>query len=226
MLDFLNNIMPNIMSMPDTLWQSCLQTFQMLIITGAISLVFGLIIGVMLVVCREGDILEQKIIFNVIDKLINVFRSIPFIILVSLVVPFTRMLMGTSIGVPGAIPPLVIGTIPFFARQIESALSEVDNGLIEASIAMGASPLEIIFRVYLKESIPGIVRGTTITLVSLIGLIAMVGAIGAGGLGDFAIRYGYNRNMMDVTYVSVILILIFVSLIQMIGNIIIKKTTH
>lgn len=226
MLELLNEWMPNVIKYQDRLWLSCEQTFVMLFFSGFISLFFGLIFGVILVVTRPGDILENKIVYNIIDKIINVFRSIPFIILILMVIPLTRLLVGTGIGVVGAIPPLILGTVPFFARQIESALSEVDPGLREASISMGASPMEIIFRVYLKESIPGIVRGTTITFVSLVGLIAMAGAIGGGGLGDFAISYGYQRNMMDIIYVSVFFVLLFVSVIQTVGNIIIRKTTH
>lgn len=226
MLEFLSEYIPNVIQYQERLWLACGQTAQMLILSGFISLLFGLFFGVVLVVTRPGDILENKIIYNIIDKIINIFRSIPFIILILMLIPITRMIVGTSIGVNGAIPPLVLGTVPFFARQIESALSEVDPGLREASIAMGESPLQIIFRVYLKESIPGIVRGTTITFVSLVGLIAMAGAVGAGGLGDFAISYGYQRNMLDIIYVSVFFVLLFVSIIQAVGNYIIRKTTH
>lgn len=226
MLEFLTDIMPNVIQYQDRLWLACQQTFLMLFASGFLSLVFGLIFGVILVVTRPGDILENRFIYNIIDKIVNVFRSIPFIILILMLIPITRLIVGTSIGVIGAIPPLIVGTVPFFARQIESALSEVDPGLKEASIAMGASPMEIIFRVYLKESIPGIVRGTTITFVSLVGLIAMAGAVGAGGLGDFAISYGYQRNMMDIIYVAVFFVLLFVSIIQTIGNYIIRRTTH
>lgn len=226
MLEFLTDLIPNVIQYQERLWLACGQTTQMLIVSGFISLIFGLFFGVILVVTRPGDILENKIIYNIIDKIINVFRSIPFIILILMMIPVTRILVGTSIGVNGAIPPLVLGTVPFFARQIESALAEVDPGLREASIAMGESPMQIIFRVYLKESIPGIVRGTTITFVSLVGLIAMAGAVGAGGLGDFAISYGYQRNMLDIIYVSVFFVLLFVSIIQAVGNYIIRKTTH
>lgn len=120
----------------------------------------------------------------------------------------------------------MIGTVPFFSRQIESTLSEVDQGVIEASQAMGLTPMQIITRVYLKESIPGIARAVTITLISLVGLIAIAGAVGAGGLGDMAIRYGYNRYMYDVTYVVVIIILLLITLIQSVGDYIVKKTTH
>lgn len=138
----------------------------------------------------------------------------------------TRAIVGTTIGLRGAMLPLAVGAIPFVARQIESALSEVDNGLIEASQAMGCSPLEIIFRVYLKESVPGIIRATTITLITLIGYIAMVGVVGGGGLGDFCIRYGYNSFQFDVIYVCVAVLLLITSLIQGIGNFAIRKTTH
>jgi D-methionine transport system permease protein len=128
--------------------------------------------------------------------------------------------------VEGAIVPLVFGTVPFFSRQIESALAELDPGLVEAAQSMGSGPLEIIYRVYLKECIPGIIRGTTITAISLIGLTAMAGAVGAGGLGDFAIRFGYQRNQIDVTYASVIVLVAMVSIIQIIGNFIVKKNSH
>lgn len=226
MLDFIQNIMPNVLEKSGELWESCLQTFYMIAFAGFISLLFGLIFGVILIVTRKGDILENKIIYGIVDKIINLFRSIPFVILIAILVPLTRAIIGTSIGKEGAIIPLIFGTVPFFARQIESALSEIDSGLIEASTAMGSSPMEIIFRVYLKESIPAIVRGTSITFVSLIGLTAMAGAVGAGGIGDFAIRYGYQRNMIDISYASVVVILIFVTILQGFGNIIIKKTTH
>ena len=134
--------------------------------------------------------------------------------------------MGTAIGTKGALVPLVIGTVPFFSRQIESALLELDKGVIEAAQSMGSSPIEIIFRVYLKESIPNIVRAITITFVSLVGLTAMAGSIGGGGLGDFAIRYGYQRYQNDITFVTVVILLIIVNVIQGLGNYIIKKTTH
>ena len=143
-----------------------------------------------------------------------------------MIFPLSRMIVGTSIGVRGAIIPLIIGTVPFFSRQIETAVAEVDRGLIEASQAMGDSPMQTIFRVYLRESIPSIARVTMVTAVNLIGLTAMAGAVGAGGLGDFAIRYGHQRGMTDMIYASVIVILILVSIIQMIGNLIIHKTSH
>lgn len=226
MSEFLNDIIPNVMSKLPDFCQAVSETFIMLGIAGAISLVFGVLFGVILIVTRKKAILENKAIYFILSKIVDLFRAIPFIILVGLVASPTRFLVGTTIGMRGALVPLIIGTIPFFARQVESALSEVDNGLLEASQAMGSSPMEIIFRVYLKESIPGIIRAVTITLISLLGFITMVGAIGGGGIGDFAIRFGYNSQEFDVTIVCVIILLIITSLIQTVGNIFVKKTTH
>lgn len=226
MKEFLHILLPNISAKPNELVEATLQTLNMMVLSGAISLFFGLIFGVMIVVTAPKGILKNAFIYNILDKLINVFRSIPFVILLAALIPFTRMVVGTAIGTEGAILPLVFGTVPFFTRQIESALHEVDNGLIEAAQSMGSSPIEIIFRVYLRESMTGIIRGVQITFISLLGLTAMAGAIGGGGLGDFAIRYGHQRNQTDVTYVTVIIILVMVSLIQGVGNRAIKKNTH
>ena len=203
MADFLNAIIPNVMSKPDELLESFGQTIYMVIVSGAISMVFGLFFGIVLTATAPKGVLKNKVVFNILDKLVNIFRSIPFVIL-----------------------PLIFGTVPFFTRQIESALAEVDYGLIEAAESMGNSPWEIIFLVYLKESVPGIVRAMQITFISLVGLTAMAGAVGGGGLGDFAIRYGHSRGQTDVTYVTVNIILIMVSLIQSTGSYVIKKTTH
>ena len=226
MKEFLHILLPNISAKPNELVEATLQTLNMMVLSGAISLFFGLIFGVMIVVTAPKGILKNAFIYNILDKLINVFRSIPFVILLAALIPFTRMVVGTAIGTKGAILPLVFGTVPFFTRQIESALHEVDNGLIEAAQSMGSSPIEIIFRVYLRESMTGIIRGVQITFISLLGLTAMAGAIGGGGLGDFAIRYGHQRNQTDVTYVTLIIILVMVSLIQGVGNRAIKKNTH
>ena len=226
MKEFLHILLPNISAKPNELVEATLQTLNMMVLSGVISLFFGLIFGVMIVVTAPKGILKNAFVYNILDKLINVFRSIPFVILLAALIPFTRMVVGTAIGTKGAILPLVFGTVPFFTRQIESALHEVDNGLIEAAQSMGSSPIEIIFRVYLRESMTGIIRGVQITFISLLGLTAMAGAIGGGGLGDFAIRYGHQRNQTDVTYVTVIIILVMVSLIQGVGNRAIKKNTH
>lgn len=226
MQELLNKWIPNVMGRLPDFWQAIGDTLLMVVWSGAISFVLGLALGVVVTVTRPGGILENRAVYQILDKLINFIRSIPFIILLTAVMPLSRLIMGTAIYVRGAIVPLVFGTVPFFTRQVESALAQVDKGLVEAALAMGSSPLEIVFRVYLRESVAAIARGTTITLISLIGLTAMAGVVGAGGLGDFAIRYGHDRNMTDVTYVTVLVVFLLVSLIQFIGGRIVKKNTH
>lgn len=223
---FLNDLIPNVMQKLPIFYQAIADTLLMVLWAGAISFVLGLALGVVITVTKPGGILQTPLVYQVLDKLINLFRSIPFIILLTAVMPLSRLIMGTAIYVRGAIVPLVSGTVPFFSRQIESALAEIDHGLVEAALSMGSSPLEIIFRVYLKESVAAIARGTTITLISLLGLTAMAGAVGAGGLGDFAIRYGHDRNQTDTTYVTVLVLVLLVSIIQFIGGRIIRKNTH
>lgn len=224
-MDFIKAILPNVSKRPEVFFQSLLDTFIMVLWSGAISFVLGLFFGVVLVVTKKNAILENKAVFQILDKVTNFFRSIPFIILLTGVMPLTRLLMGTGIGIKGAIVPLVFGCTPFFTRQVESALSEIDGGLIEAALSMGLSPVEIIFRVYLKESVASLARATTITIISLTGLTAMAGAVGAGGLGDFAIRYGHDRNQLDATWITIIVLVILVSLIQGLGGRIVKKHT-
>lgn len=226
MQELLNTLIPNIMDKLPSFYKAIVDTLVMVLWSGAISFVLGLFLGVVITVTKPNGIMENPIIYQILDKLINFFRSIPFIILLTAVMPLSRLIMGTAIYVQGAIVPLVFGTVPFFTRQIESALAETDYGLIEAALSMGSSPSEIIFRVYLREGIAAIARGTTITLISLVGLTAMAGVVGAGGLGDFAVRYGHDRNQADVTWVTVIVLVILVSLIQLIGGQIARKNTH
>lgn len=226
MAELLNSLIPNVMARTDIFVDSIVETLIMVVWAGGISFLIGIVLGVLITVTKQGNIMEQKAVYHVLDKLINLFRSIPFVVLLACLVPLTRLIMGTSIGVRGAIVPLVVGCTPFFTRQVETALAEVNAGLVEAAQSMGLSNLDIIVRVYLKESIAGIARGTTITLISLVGLTAMAGAIGAGGLGNFAIMYGHQRNMPDVTWTTVIVLVLFVSLIQLIGNYIARKNTH
>jgi D-methionine transport system permease protein len=226
MVELLRPYIPNLLDYFSEFLVSINETLIMLGVSGILSFVLGLTLGVILVVSRPNGILPNKSIHIVLDRIINFFRSIPFIILLTALIPLTRLIMGTGLGVKGAIVPLVFGATPFFVRQVDMALSNVDSGLIEAAQAMGSTPLEIIFRVLLRESVPSLARGTTITVISLIGLTAMGGAVGGGGLGAFVIRYGHNRFMSDITYVSVIVILILVSIVQGIGNLVVKKTTH
>lgn len=226
MQELLNKIIPNVMARTDIFWESFRDTFVMVGWAGAISFIIGILLGVVLIITKEGGIHENRIVYQVIDKLINFFRSIPFIILLVGLVPLSRTIMGTGIGVKGAIVPLVFGCAPFFSRQMESAMAGVNPGLIEAAQVMGLNDFEIVWSVYLKESIAGIARGTTITIISLIGLTAMAGAVGAGGLGNFAIMYGHDRNMPDVTYTTVIVLVVIVTVIQILGNYVAKKNTH
>ena len=225
MQEFFNNIMPNVVERFPTFLQAIWDTIIMVIWSGSIAFGLGMLFGVMLTVTKPGGIMENKVVYQILDKVINFFRSIPFVILLTWLIPISRAIMGTAINIEGAIIPLIVGTVPFLSRQIESALAETDKGMIEAATSMGISKMGIIFRVYLREGIAAIARGTTITMISLVGLTAMAGAVGSGGLGDFAIRYG-DRNMMDVTWVTVIAVFILVSIIQVIGNIVVKKNKH
>jgi D-methionine transport system permease protein len=226
MAELLRKLMPNVMDRLPELWESLLQTLLMIVVPGVVSFAIGICFAVVLTVSKKGGLAENIPLWTVLDKVINFFRSVPFIILIALLIPLTRILAGTAIGVRGAIPPLIFGTAPFFSRQLENALAEVEAGSVEAALSMGASNVGIIFRVYLKESVPGIIRGVTITLISLIGLTAMAGAVGGGGLGDFAIRYGYQRYQTDITIITVIILIALVSVIQAAGNYLARKTTH
>ena len=226
MQEFLIKIIPNVMKDLNILGKSIIETLQMTGQAGLISFVLGMIFGTALVVSRKGGILQNLVLYQILDKLINIIRSVPFIILLFSLLPLTRLISGTALGVRGAIVPLVFGTTPFFARQIEAALSGVDEGLIEAAQSMGNSNREIIFRVYWKESIAAIARGTSITLINLVGLTAMAGAVGAGGLGNFAYIYGQQRNHPDDIYVTVVILVLLVMVIQLIGNCVVKRNTH
>lgn len=224
---FIAQYLPNVQVYWSEIVASIGETFAMLIISGSVSFIIGLLLGTLMVVTRPGGIWEKPGLNLVLSRIIDIFRSIPIVILIGFLYPVTRFVMGTTIQLRGALFPLVVGCVPFFSRQIEMALSSVNSGLIEAAQSMGTSRLGIIIRVYWRESIPAIVRSTTITLISLIGLIATVGgAIGAGGVGSVAIRYGYNRHMQDISLVCVIIVLVFVSVIQLLGDIVIRKTTH
>lgn len=225
-METIKNYLPNLIKHSEEFIQSLIDTLLMLVISGFFVLIIGLFLGVLITVTKKDNILENKYINRPLDILINIFRSIPFIILLTALLPATRAIMGTMIGVKGAIFPLVIGAIPFFVRQVEQALADVDKGVIEAAESMGLSPLEIIFRVYLKESTGQLIRAITITTISLLGLTSLGGAVGAGGIGAFVIRYGHNRRYYDITYVCVILIILFVTIIQTVGNYLAKKKTH
>ncbi|MBM6615976.1 ABC transporter permease [Desemzia sp. RIT804] len=226
MSQFLNTYFSNVIKIQDEVLESFIETIYMVLLTAVIAGILGIFLGIILVVTGPKGILVNKRIYNFLDQFINIFRSIPFIIMMTLIVPFTRLVVGTSIGTSAAIIPLIVGTTPFFARQIQNALLEVDPGVIEAAEAMGSSPLEIIFRVYLKEGLTPIIRVSSLTIINLIGLTAMAGAIGGGGLGNLAIARGYNRFQSDVTLVATLLILLIVFISQALGNYLVKKTSH
>lgn len=212
------------------IWDRVLETFwetiYMTVITAIFAGILGIFFGIVLVVTRKNGIMENTHVYGVVEKLINLFRSIPFIILMTLLVPVTRFAVGTTIGTTAAIIPLIAGTVPFYSKQVENALLEVDDGIIEAAESMGSTPTEIIFSVYLKEGLPSLIRVSAVTIINLIGLTTMAGAIGGGGLGDLAITRGYNRFQTDVTIVSTLLIMLIVFVSQAIGNYLVRKTEH
>ena len=222
----LSSAFPNLINKWPDFLEAIRDTFIMEVWAGSIGFLIGLTLGIILTVTKPGGILENKGVFKTIDLVTNLFRSIPFIILLTALMPLSRAIMGTAIYVRGAIVPLVYGSVPFFIRQVQSALAQTDDGLIEAAASMGLSPWEIITRVYLRESIGPLARATTITAISLLGLTAMAGVVGAGGLGDFAVRYGHDRNMTDITWATVIVLIIVVSVIQITGDSIARKNTH
>ena len=226
MAEWLASIMPNVMQYTGKFADSCRATAQMFLIAGAFTLLLGGFFGVLLTVTRKGGIAENRPVYQIVNILTNVFRSIPFVILLIFLIPLTRVLVGTAIGVKGAIVPLVFGAVPFFTRQIEAALANVSPGKVEAATAMGSGKLGIIFRVYLHEAVPDIFRVVTITAISLIGLTTMAGAVGAGGIGSFAINYGQNLHHQDIVNVCVVVLLLFVSLLQAIGNTLARQTTN
>ena len=206
--------------MIDLLVKATLETFYMVSISTVFTTLLGLPLGIVLVVTSKGHISEQPSINTALSYLVNMARSLPFIILMIFIMPLTRFVVGTSIGTNAAIVPLVVAAIPFFARIVESALHEVDDGVIEAAISMGADPFVIIFRVLLPEALPSLILGTTITIINLLGYSAMAGAVGGGGIGDLAIRYGYHRFNTQIMIATIILLIALVQGIQATGNLI------
>ena len=205
------------------LYKSLLQTLHMVAVAGLVGAIIGLPIGIFLATSQKGELFPAPNVNRVIGLIVNAARSTPFIILVVAIVPFTRMIAGTSIGTTAAIVPLTIATIPFFARLVESAIREVDKGLIEAARAMGATPFQIVYKVLLTEARPALMMALTMTFVSLIGYSAMVGAVGGGGLGDLGIRYGYQRFMPEMMLAVVIVLIVLVQVVQSLGDALARK---
>ena len=225
-MELIESFFPNLYSYWYKFINNCIATFKMFIISGSISFVLGLLFGVLLIVWKKDGIKPNKILYTILSLFINLFRSIPFVILLVFLIPFTRKIVGTAIGVKGAIIPLIFGTVPFFSRQVETALENVDPGKAEAARSMGSGTFGLIFRVYLHESVPELIRVTTITAISLVGLTTMAGAVGAGGLGDFAINYGQGLNHQDIIYACIVVLLLFICLVQFLGSFFARKTTN
>ncbi|CAI0932687.1 methionine ABC transporter permease [Serratia quinivorans] len=202
----------------DPLLNATWETLYMTGIAGLATLVLGIVLGVLLFLTSCGQLLQNRAVYSLVSVLVNVFRSIPFIILIVLLIPFTKTLIGTILGADAALPALIVGAAPFYARLVEIGLREVDKGVVEAARSMGAKTSTIIFRVLLPESSPALVSGMTVTLIALVSYTAMAGVIGAGGLGNLAYLEGFQRNHGDVTLVATLTILLIVFVIQFIGD--------
>ncbi|WP_428149374.1 methionine ABC transporter permease [Brevundimonas sp.] len=201
-------------------------TLLMLFGAMALTVVFGIPLGVLLYLSGKGRLAANPVLNGVLSLVVNILRSVPFIILLIVMLPVTVLLVGTSLGVAGAIPPLVVGAAPFYARLVETALREVDKGVVEATQAMGGSTFQIVTRALLPEAMPGIIAGATVTAIALVSYTAMAGVVGAGGLGDLAIRFGYQRFQTDVMVVTVVLLLVLVQILQMIGDRLVARVSH
>jgi len=216
MLSFKNVIWPDV-------WTAVYETLYMTIVSTFFTFFLGLIIGTILFLTSRSQSKGAQVIYKITAFLVNLFRAIPFIILIILLIPFTNLLMNTISGVKGALPALIIGAAPFYARLVEIGMKEIDRGVIEAAEAMGATRWTLITKVLLRESLPALVSGITVTAIALVGSTAIAGVIGAGGLGNLAYLVGYTRNQNDVILVSTVLILVIVFAIQFIGDTITKR---
>lgn len=207
----------------ERIWEATIETLYMTSISVIATFILGIILGLLLFLTSRGNIWENKAVNGIISAIVNVFRSIPFIILIVLLIPFTKFLLGTMIGEEAALPALIIGAAPFYARMVEIALREIDKGVLEAAKSMGAKTSTIIWKVLLPESMPALVSGITVTAIALVGYTAMAGFVGAGGLGNLAYQEGFQRSRNDVTLMATIIILIIVFIIQFIGDFITNK---
>ncbi|WP_305420859.1 methionine ABC transporter permease [Photobacterium leiognathi] len=210
----------------DLLIEALGQTLTMVFVSGLIGFVIGIPLGVTLHLTKKNGLLENTVVNNILGIIVNIGRSIPFIILLVAIIPFTRFVVGSSIGTAAAIVPLAVGAIPFIARLVEGALLEIPSGLVEAAQSMGATPLQIIKKVLLPEALPGIINAMTITLVTLVSYSAMAGTVGGGGLGDVGIRYGYQRFDGTVMAITVVILIVLVQIIQSVGDYLVKRVDH
>ncbi|WP_407673415.1 methionine ABC transporter permease [Paenibacillus silvisoli] len=207
----------------EEVWKASKDTLTMLGASLLFTVILGLLLGVVLFLTSRRQLLDQPVVYWFLSLVVNVLRSVPFVILMILIMPMTKALTGTTLGVQGSIPPLVVAAAPFFARLVETSLREVDRGVIEAAQAMGASRWDIVRRVLLLEARPGLMAGITITAVTLVSYTAMSGVIGGGGLGDLALRYGYQRFQTSVMLVTVGLLIVLVQLLQMAGDHLVRR---
>ncbi|KLN97622.1 methionine ABC transporter permease MetI [Moellerella wisconsensis] len=203
-----------------------IDTIIMTFVSGILGFVLGLPIGILLYITRPGQVMENTSIYRIVSAVVNIFRSIPFIILLVWIIPFTKLLVGTSIGMQAAIVPLTIGAAPFIARMVENTLLEIPSGLIEASRSMGATPMQIITKILLPESLSGLINAATITLIMLVGYSAMGGAVGSGGLGQIAMQYGYYTYNPAVMNTVLVLLIILVFIIQFTGGLLMKRVSR
>ena len=218
----LNFTAANILSFPnvnwDNMWTATVETLYMSVFALLFTFLFGILLGLLLYLTDRGGLWENKIVQAVTAAYVNVFRSIPFIILIVLLIPLTRIVVGTMLGPSAALPALIIGAAPFYARMVEIALREIDKGVIEASKSMGANNRQIIFKVLLPESMPALISGLTVTAIALVSYTAMAGVIGAGGLGDLAYRDGFQRRNTDIILMATLIVLMIVFIFQFIGD--------
>ncbi|EGU44812.1 ABC transporter, permease protein [Vibrio ichthyoenteri ATCC 700023] len=210
----------------DLLLGATWETLYMVAVSGVVGFAVGIPLGVILHTSKKGGLLENTKLNSILGAVVNVGRSVPFLVLMVAIIPVTKLLVGTFIGTTAAIVPLTIGAIPFVARLIESSLLEVPNGLVEAAQSMGATPLQIINKVLLPEAMPTIVNSVTITLVTLVSYSAMAGTVGGGGLGDVAIRYGFHRYDVVIMAVTVVMLIVLVQIIQSIGDAVVRRVDH
>lgn len=218
----INTLFPNVNL--DKTWEATLETLYMTGISVFITCLLGIILGILLFLTSKDNLWSNTVIYWITAVLVNVFRSIPFIILIVLLIPFTKVTMGTIIGANAALPALIIGAAPFYARLVEIALREIDKGVIEASQSMGAKTTTIIYKVLIPESMPALISGITVTAIAIISYTAMAGVIGAGGLGNLAFLEGFQRNQNDVTLAATIIVLVIVFVIQLLGDLFTNKT--
>ncbi|TCL05990.1 methionine ABC transporter permease [Sodalis ligni] len=208
------------------LWNATLETLYMVVLATLFTVLIGLPLGVVLFISRRGGVLPLPRLHGILGAIINIGRSLPFVVLLVALIPFTRLIIGTTLGSTAAVVPITIGAFPFFARIVETALDEVDKGRIEAILSMGGSVRHVIGKVLLPEALPSLLAGITLTMVMLIGFSSMAGVIGGGGLGDLAIRYGYQRFNNEMMAATVVVLIVMVQGVQSLGNLLVRSLSH